>query len=94
MMFATGTPGLTGESDRPPAGEFRDSTRRSDGIRLLRRVAIALVECASGEFIRESGGEMGNSGRSSLNFDMVRRGTLDGLRIWIGCVGGGVGPKR
>jgi hypothetical protein len=84
MTLATGTPGLTGESERPPVGEFNDSTRKSAGIRLLRRAAIALVECASGDCTRESGGEMGNSGRSSLNLDMVRLGTLDGLRIGIG----------
>lgn len=94
MMFAGGALGLTGESDRAPFLEWSDSTRRSDGIGLLRRAARALVAGTSGDCTLESGGDSGNSGRSSLNLDMVRRGTLDGLRIWIGAVGGGAVPTR
>lgn len=60
---------------------------------LLRRAAMALVDGTSGDATLESGGEMGNSGRSSLNLDMVRRGTLEGLRIWMGAVGGAVPTK-
>jgi hypothetical protein len=93
MILIGGAPGLTGESDRAPTGELKDSTRRSDGTGLLRRAASALADGTSGECTRESGGEMGNSGRSSLNFDMVRRGTLDGLRICIGGVTGAVPTK-
>jgi hypothetical protein len=37
---------------------------------------------------------MGNSGRSSLNFDRVRRGTLEGLLICIGCEETGAVPTR
>jgi hypothetical protein len=91
MILAVGAPGLTGESDRVPAS--KDSIRRSAGIGLLRRAAIALVDGTSGDCTLESGGERGNSGRSSLNLDMVRRGTLDGLRIWMGAVGGAVPTK-
>jgi hypothetical protein len=54
---------------------------------------MTLVDGTSGECTRESGGEIGNSGRSSLNFDIVRRGTLDGLRIWIGAVAVAVPTK-
>ena len=52
-----------------------------------------LVEGTSGDCTRESGGDRGNSGRSSLNLDIVRRGTLEGLLISIGCVEGPV-PTR
>jgi hypothetical protein len=87
MTLGGGAPGLPVESDRVPA-ELADSIRRSAGIWLLRRAAMALLDDTSGECTRESGGDIGNSGRSSLNFDMVRRGTLDGLRISMGGVAG------
>lgn len=92
MILPTGAPGLTGESDRVPSCDT-DCMRRSEGTWLLRRAAMALVEGTSGECTRESGGERGNSGRSSLNLDIVRLGTLEGLRIWIGGVAGAV-PTR
>ena len=92
MMLVFGALGLTGESDRPPI-EFNDSTRRSDGSGLLRRAEIAPAYGTSGDSTLESGGDIGNSGRSSLNLDMVRRGTLDGRLIWIGAVGGAVPIK-
>lgn len=38
---------------------------------------------ASGDCTLESGGEIGNSGRSSRNFDIVRLGTLDDDRIGV-----------
>ena len=81
MILPTGAPGLAGESDRFVAGELADCRLRSDGVWVLRRAAMALVAGTSGDCIRESGGDMGYSGRSSLNFDFVRRGTDDGLLI-------------
>lgn len=80
-MTLMGAPGLTGESDLSPGS---DPTWRSERCWLLRRAAMMLVEGTSGDCTRESGGDRGNSGRSSLNLDIVRRGTLEGLRIWIG----------
>lgn len=63
-----------------------------------RRVAMAFapVGISTGELTRESGGEMGDSGRSSRNFDIVRTGFADGDRKvlvcdggWYKCAGGG-----
>ena len=87
IKLVDGTPGLTGESVRPPVAGLSAPTRRSDGGWLRRLVAMALaaVDVISGDWTRESGGDNGNSGKSSLNFDIVRRGTLEGRRIWIGC---------
>jgi hypothetical protein len=87
MTLGGGATGLPVESERAPV-ELADPIRRSAGIWLLRRAAMAPLDGTSGECTRESGGDMGNSGRSSLNFDMVRRGTLDGLRISMGGVAG------
>lgn len=59
-----------------------------------RRVAIGFeVEpAASGDCILESGGDSGSSGRSSLNFDIVRAGVPEDCRTRGGatrCAGGG-----
>ena len=81
ILLPTGKPGLTGESERALAVSPIEPTRRSVGLCVRRRAAITLVEGTSGDATRESGGEIGNSGRSSLNLDIVRRGTLDGCLI-------------
>lgn len=81
MILPTGTPGLTGESERALAVAPSDCTRISEGAWFRRRAAIDLVAGTSGDCTRESGGDKGNSGKSSRNLDMVRRGTLDGRLI-------------
>ena len=90
ILLPIGKPGLTGESERMLATIPSEPTRIFSGFWFRRRAAIALVEGTSGDATRESGGEIGNSGKSSLNLDMVRRGTLasrDGLLIWMGALG-------
>ena len=65
----------------------------------MRWVESELAEKMSGDCTRESGGERGkpaatpDSGKSSRNFDMVRRGTLDGLRIILGGVARAVSKR-
>lgn len=46
---------------------------------------------ASGDWIRDAGGEIGSSGRSSRNRDIVRFGTLELTRRGGRRLGGGVG---
>jgi hypothetical protein len=55
-----------------------------------RRVAMAFapVGISTGELTRESGGEMGDSGRSSRNFDSVRTGFADVDRKVLVCDSG------
>jgi hypothetical protein len=40
-------------------------------------VLIGGTATASGDWTRESGGEIGSSGKSSRNFDIVRLGTFE-----------------
>ena len=53
-------------------------------------ISVSSAATTSGEASRESGGDMGNSGKSSLNRDLVRFGTPE-LSLLTGAGAGGIG---
>lgn len=93
-------PPETGESVRPrPRCSWYGLLKRREepsvwivvGMLNPCRAAIAFepVSRSTGELTRESGGEMGDSGRSSLNFDNVRTGVADvDRKVLLVCEGG------
>lgn len=93
-------PPETGESVRPwpRCSWYGLPTRREElsvcivvGILNSRRAAMGLapVGISTGEPTRESGREMGDSGKSSLNFDIVRTGVpFVDRKVLLVCDGG------